>query len=142
MAKHLLRVVLLTASLGTTVVASWMVVRGASVFGGPGPFLDPTWYLVWAVQATLASVVGMVAGRSWGRESSNTSLVAMVTLAWLGELVVAALLTPVLSGDLRLFHAPWVWLVATAGPVQPLAAIVGTLVGKASIRDARTRTAA
>ena len=122
--------VALTLALGATVVVSWLAVRGMSVFTGPGPFLDTTWWVVWAIQVGLAGVVGLIVGRTWGRRSSAGRLAALLLAAWVGELLVVALLTPILSDDLRLFHASWVWLVATAGPLQPLAAIVGVLVGR------------
>jgi hypothetical protein len=135
MGRNLLRIVGLTLALGATVVASWAAVRGSSVLNGPGPWLDPSWYLVWGLQAGLAGIVGFVVGRAWGREISAVGLAVLSSLAWIGELVVVALLTPVLSDDLRLFQAPWVWLVATGGPIQPLSAFVGTLLGRASVRD-------
>jgi hypothetical protein len=135
MGRTLVRIVSLTLALGGTVVASWLAVRGVSVFTGPGPFLDSSWWVVWAIQVGLAGIVGLIVGRNWGRESSAGRLAALLLAAWVGELLVVALLTPILSDDLRLFHAPWVWLVATAGPVQPLAAIVGALVGRERARS-------
>jgi hypothetical protein len=132
----LARVAGLTLALGLTVVVSWTAIRGLSVFTGPGPFLDPSWYLIWAIQAGLAGVVGLVAGRTWGRETPGGSLVGLVMMAWAGELLVLTLLTPLLAGDgdLRPFHAPWVWLVATGGLVQPFAAALGTVVGRERAR--------
>ncbi len=135
MGRTLVRIVSLTLALGATVVVSWLAVRGVSVFTGPGPFLDSSWWVVWAIQVGLAGIVGLIVGRTWGRESSAGRLAALLLAAWVGELLVVALLTPILSDDLRLFHAPWVWLVATAGPVQPLAAIVGALVGRERARS-------
>jgi hypothetical protein len=135
MGRTLVRIVSLTLALGATVVVSWLTVRGVSVFTGPGPFLDGSWWVVWAIQVGLAGIVGLIVGRTWGRDSSAGWLTALLLAAWVGELLVVALLTPILSDDLRLFHALWVWLVATAGPVQPLAAIVGALVGRERARS-------
>ena len=68
MARTLARVASLTLALGATVAVSWTAVRGVSVFNGPGPFLDSSWFVSWAIQAGLAGVIGLVAGRSWGRD--------------------------------------------------------------------------
>ncbi len=140
MGRNLVRVILLTVSLGATVVVSWMAVRGPSVFNGPGPLLDPTWYLVWIVQGALASVVGMIVGRAWGRDTSAVVLVALVLAAWIGELLVATILGPFLSNDLSLVQGPFIWLVATGGPTQPVAAAAGALIGRALARPTTPAT--
>lgn len=131
MGKSLVRVLGITLALGATVVVSWTLVRGLSVFQGPGPFLDSSWYLIWAVQAGLAGLVGLMGGQTWGRETSGGSLVGLVMMAWIGELIVVTLLTPLLADELRPIHGAWVWLVATGGPLQPFVAVVGILVGRA-----------
>jgi hypothetical protein len=134
MGRDLMRITLLTLSIGATVVVSWMAVRGASVLNGPGPFLDTTWYVIWSIQAVLAGVVGLIAGRAWSRDASPGGLSTLVFAAWVGELLVATIIGPLLSNDLDLMHGPFVWLVATGGPIQPLAAAIGALVGWATTR--------
>jgi hypothetical protein len=129
------RVVGLTVVLGVTVVMSWVAVRG-TVLNGPGPFLDPSWFAIWTIQAALAILVGFVLGRAWWRDVSTGTRGGLVAAAWLGELIVVTALAPLLAGELTPAHGPRTWLVATGGPIQPLAAMVGMLVGQASIRAA------
>lgn len=133
-AQGWVRVVSLTLALGATVAVSWIAVRGVSVFSGPGPFLDPSWFVIWASQAGLAGVIGMVAGRAWGRETAAGHLVGVVLAAWVGELIVVTLLAPFLAGELSLVHGPAIWLAATGGIIQPLASVTGALLGKASVQ--------
>ncbi len=113
--KTLLRVVALTLTLGLTVVVSWVAVRGLSVFNGPGPFLDPSWFVVWALQAGLAAIVGFAFGRWLGTGVSSAALALLVLAGWVGELIARWLLAPFLAGELSPVHGPVVWLVATAG---------------------------
>ncbi len=128
------RVAALTLLLGGTVVASWVAVVGLGVFRGPGPFLHPSWWLTWAVQGLLAG--GLLAAIEAVRPSRDArTLAAVVVMAWIGELLVLIPLTVILSDDLRPFHAPWVWLIATGGPIQPVAALLGGLVGRRVTKD-------
>lgn len=133
--RHLaLRVIGLALALGATVVVSWIAVRGFGIWNGPGPFLDPSWFVVWAVQAVLAAIVAFSAQRV-GRSSVNGRTAAAVVLAaWLGELVALFVIAPFLAGELTSSEAPTLWLIATGGPIQPLAAMVGAWVGIASNR--------
>lgn len=118
------RTVLLTLLLGATVVVSWLGIRGLGVFNGPGPWLQETWFLIWAVQALLA--FGLVFAAEWLRPSaSRRAMVTTVLAAWIGELVVVAVMTAFLIGELEVWHAPFVWLVATGAVIQPAAAILG-----------------
>ena len=135
MGRTLIRVVGLMLAMGATVVVSWLAVRGLSVFNGPGPFLDPSWYTIWAIQAGLTGLVGLVFGRAWGPDTPGKALVGLVLLAWIGELVVVTTLAPFLAGELSLVHGPFLWLVATGGLIQPLAMILGALAGKATLRQ-------
>ncbi|MET0773015.1 MAG: hypothetical protein ABWZ82_08015 [Candidatus Limnocylindrales bacterium] len=139
MGRDMVRIIGLTLALGMTVVASWIAVLGASFLNGSGPFLDATWYVTWTVQAGLAGVVGIIVGRAWGRDTSAVALVALVSAAWVGELVVATVLGPFLSNDLDPIHGPFVWLVATGGPIQPVAAAAGAVIGRASARPRAAR---
>jgi hypothetical protein len=139
MRMDVMRAVILTVSLGGTVMVSWVAVRGTSVLNGPGPFLDPTWYAVWSIQAALASVIGLVAGRAWGGQTSAARLIALVVAAWVGELLVVTMIGPLLSNDLDVIHGPFIWLVATGGLLQPVATAVGVLIGRATLRETRSQ---
>ena len=112
-------------------VVSWLGIRGLSVFNGPGRFLDATWFVIWAVQALLAC--GLVLALEWARPSlSRRAMVGTVLAAWIGELVVVAVLAFFLVGELEVWHAPYVWLISTGFVVQPAAAIVGGLAAHGS----------
>ena len=123
------RVVVLTLILGATVLLSWVVVRGPSIFNGPGPFMHPTWLTVWILQAGMAAFVGLVAGWMWTNDMSPARLVAVVLAAWIGELLVLFAIAPILAGELTPLMAPYLWLIATGGVVQPLAVLAGAGVG-------------
>ena len=138
MGRTLPRIIGLSLALGASVVVAWLAVRGASVFRGPGPFLDSSWLLTWALQAGLAAAIGFGVGRWWGSGVSRSSLAIIVMAAWAGELVVVTVLAPFLAGELSRVHGPGLWLVATGGPIQPLAALGGASAGQASARSART----
>ncbi len=138
MGNTLLRILGLTLALGATVVVSWLAVRGASVFNGPGPFLDSSWFVIWTIEAGLAGMLGLAIGRSWGRDATSARLIGLMLAAWIGELVVASALAPFLAGELSSVHGPSIWLVATGGFIQVLAAVTGALVGKASVQPGRT----
>jgi hypothetical protein len=114
----------MTFLLGATVVASWVGVRGTGIIDGPGPWLHETWFAVWAIQALLAS--GLLVAVEWlAPSATGRAMVAMVLLAWFGELLVAAIVLPALTNDLDVIHGPFVWVVATGFGVQPAAAILG-----------------
>lgn len=131
MARTVVRIAWLTLALGATVVLSWVAARGPSVLNGPGPFLDTSWLVAWAVQAALAVMLGAVVGRSWGRQMTVAAVVGLGFAAWVGELLVAIVISPILAGELSPLNAPLVWLIATGGPLQPLAFVVGALAGRA-----------
>lgn len=81
----------------------------------------------------MRAFLGFAVGRWWLTGASAASLAILVLAAWLG-LLVASLLAPVLAGELSLVHGPYIWLVATGGAIQPMAAVLGALIGKASER--------
>lgn len=120
----LARAMLLTLLLGATVVISWVGVRGTGIINEPGPWFHATWFQVWAIQALLA--FGLLVATEWlAPSATHGTMVRMVLLAWVGELVVAAIVIPQVVGEVSVIHAPYVWLVATGFGIQPAAAIVG-----------------
>jgi len=54
--------------------------------------------------------------------------------AWFGELLVVGVIAPLLAAGVDLVHGPLIWPVATGGPIQPLAAVIGELIGKTLAR--------
>lgn len=125
----LARAVPLTLLLGATVVISWVGVRGTGIINGPGPWFHATWFEVWAIQALLA--FGLLLAVEWITPSvSRRALVTTILVAWVGELLVASLVLPVIQDDLDVIHGPFVWLVATGLGIQPAAAILGGLVAR------------
>jgi hypothetical protein len=123
------RAVPMTFLLGATVVASWVGVQGTGIINGPGPWLHETWFAVWAIQALLA--FGLLVAVEWTAPSAtDRAMVGMVLLAWLGELVAAAVIATMVVGELDVVHAPYVWLVGTGFGLQPSAAILGGLAAR------------
>jgi hypothetical protein len=56
---------------------------------------------------------------------------------WIGEGIVLTLIGGLIANELNPLNAWWFWLVATAGPMQPLVAILGGWVGRRqSVRPA------
>lgn len=125
----LARAVPMTLLLGATVVISWVGVRGTGIVNGPGPWLHETWLAIWAIQALLA--FGLLVATEWlAPSASRGAMVRMVLLAYMSELLAAAVVATAFVGELDLVHAPYVWLVGTGFGIQPTAAILGGVVAR------------
>lgn len=125
----LARAVPVTFLLGATVVASWVGVRGTGIINGPGPWLHETWLAIWAIQALLA--FGLLVATEWlAPSASRDAMIRMVLLAWIGELLAAAVVATAFVGELDVVHAPYVWLVGTGFGIQPAAAILGGVLAR------------
>ena len=125
----LARAVPMTLLLGATVVISWIGVRGTGIINGPGPWFHATWFQVWAIQALLA--FGLMVAIEWiAPSASRRAMVTTVLVAWVGELIAAAIVLSVVQNDLDVVHAPVVWLIATGFGIQPATAILGGLLAR------------
>ncbi len=124
--------VLLTLALGTTVAASWLVFGGRAAFGGPARVLEQSWPAIYGSQALLAALCGLWVGRI---EPSAVRMLTLVFGAWLGELLALTLGGNLLANELDPPVAWFYWWMATGGPLHPVAASVGGLLGWSLLRS-------
>jgi len=116
-----------TLALGFTVAISWFLFGGATAFRGPLAVLGESWPLIYGAQAALAAVVGwLLVGAV--RALTPGRLTAVIAAAWVGEWAVLFVAGTVLANELTPNVAWFFWLIATGGPIQPLAAIAGAAV--------------
>lgn len=114
-----------TLALGATVAVSWIGFGGTDAWQGPDRVLERSWAGIYGSQALLAALIGH---RLSPRIPSLLGLVAVVTGAWLGELVALTLFGNLLANEIDPTVAWVFWWMGTGGPVQPVAAVVGGLV--------------
>lgn len=124
----------LAVLLGVLTAISFYVVGGRLALQGPY-VLELMWYLIYPVEAAVVAAVMVVLGWMLGRRLGWLSLVAIVLAAWIGELLILG--SGLIADELVGFVAVYYWLLATGGPLQPIAAIVGGLVGLAVGRRGR-----
>lgn len=120
----------LTVALGGTVAVSWLAFGGTAAWNGPVRALQENWPLIYGGQALFAGVVGFVAApflaNTFGRRGAVLALLA----AWIGEFVALFVGGRVLANELVPELAWFFWLMATGGPLQPLAALVGVWLAR------------
>lgn len=93
------------------------------------------WPAIYGLVTVFAAGVGLgfgLAASSW----PSRRLAAVIVGGWLGEYLVLA--SGLLADELNFLNAAYFWLLATAGPIQPIAAWLGAAVGR---RLARQRQA-
>lgn len=123
-------VAVLTLGMGIAVTISWFAFgRGDPLGLEPEHMLTLRRLTIYGSQflAVGAFVFTLVRTRltAW----SPVTLWAAVTSAWLLEGVVLTVIGPVVANELTPAVAWYFWLVATAGPLQPVAAFVGGWLG-------------
>ncbi len=119
LARTVLAVPVLTLGLGA---AGWFVIGGPTAFGGPMPALREAWLPIYRVQSVLAAAVTFVFVRLLERVDRRR-LMLLVLAAWLGELTVLLVGGRVIANELVPEVAGLFWLIATGGPIQPIAAV-------------------
>ncbi len=125
-------VALLTLALGTSVAVSWLVFGGRAAFGGPDRVLAQSWPAIYGSQAVLAALCGLWVARV---EPSRVWMLTLVIGAWLGELLALTLGGNLLANELDPPVARFYWWMATGGPLQPVAASAGGLLGWLLLRS-------
>jgi hypothetical protein len=120
---------ILTLALGATVPVSWLAFGGRLAAIGPDRALEQAGPWIYGSQAVLAAVIGAAAALRLGRGVSVVTLILLMFGAWLGELVVLTLGGNLVANEIDPPVAWFWWLLATAGPIQPLAASAGVLAG-------------
>jgi hypothetical protein len=130
----------LTLALGASVFVAWSLALGRLAGTGLGTVLRDQPFVVLGLVALFAAAigagVGVVAARWW----SPRTIVLVLVGAWIGELVVLIVAGLLLANEITPATAPWLWLLATGGPVQPAAAVAGGWLGRWT-RRGRARVA-
>jgi hypothetical protein len=130
-------VIVMTLGMGLAVTVSWFAFGRGDSFG-----LEPldllTLRRVWIYGSQFVLIGGFLYAltRTRLQALSAVTLWASVTSAWLLEGVVLTVIgEPLVANELDPLVAWYFWLVATAGPLQPVAAFLG---GRLGLRHART----
>lgn len=89
-----------------------------------------SWYVLYPLEAVIVGGLMFALGRLLFDRLDRASLVSIVLAAWIGELVVLG--SGLIANELVGLTAVPIWLLATGGPIQPIAAIVGGLLGRRS----------
>lgn len=126
MQLHLPLVAVLTLALGLCVAASFFVVGGPVALFGPG-VIERAWPVIYPLQAVLVAVLLFVVARALRGRLAIAGLVLVIVGAWLGQWVVLA--SGVLDGEVNPGIATYYWVLATGGPLQPIAAAAGGVIG-------------
>lgn len=126
---------ILTLALGSTVAISWLIFSGTIAFRGPMRVLADRWLLIYGSQSILAALVGFTLAKTAPRTSIRR-VGFLILVAWIGEVVVLTLGGSILANELAPTVAWFYWLIGTGGPMQPIAAIVGAVIGRLPTTEA------
>jgi hypothetical protein len=104
---------------------------------GPDDMLTQQRLWIYGTQFLLIGAGLYALARTWFRRWSAVTLLASVTLAWLLQgLLLTVLGERFVANELDPPIAWYFWLVATAGPLQPIAAFIGGWLGLRRTRRA------
>lgn len=132
-------VAVMTLGMGIAVTISWFVFGRQDSLGlEPHDMLTQRRLGIYGSQFLLIGGFLYALTRTWFLAWSTVTLWASVTTAWLLEGVVLTVIgEPLVANELSPLVAWYFWLVATAGPLQPLAAFVGGWLGLRRARSAQ-----
>ena len=132
-------VAVMTLGMGIAVTISWFVFGRQDSLGlEPHDMLTQRRLGIYGSQFLLIGGFLYALTRTWLLAWSTVTLWASVTTAWLLEGVVLTVIgEPLVANELSPLVAWYFWLVATAGPLQPLAAFVGGWLGLRRARSAQ-----
>jgi hypothetical protein len=124
-----LAAVAMTFVLGfLSTAAAFFIVGGQLALQGTY-VLVREWPWIYSLVVVLAAAIGFVVG--WLRASWPRRRLAIVIVGgWLGEYLVLVVLGAVTYSEINPVAAVVIWVVATAGPAQPVAAWLGAIVGQ------------
>lgn len=123
-----------TFALGFSLATAYYVMGGREALVGPH-VLNQSWPAIYALMAVFAATIA--APLRFAVPEVNGRLVAVIIGAWFGEYLVLA--SGILADELNPANAVFYWIAATGGPIQPVAAFVGALLGGWLIRPYRRR---
>lgn len=125
-------VAVLTVGMGVAVTISWSAFfRQLDSYSLDLPaMVRPVRLMVYGSQFLLVGAMVFWLARGPFRDRSFGMLAGTLVAAWVGEGVLLTILgAPLVANELDPEIAWYYWLVATAGPLQPIAGIVGAWVG-------------
>ena len=129
-------------AMGMAVTVSWSAIgiRGEGFGLDPDSLIRPSRLAIYGIQFVLVGVIGYGVTR-WRLAGESLSRVALVmAAAWIGQgLVLTAVGEPIVANEIDPSNAWYFWLVATAGPLQPLVALLGGLPALRRPRIASTQ---
>jgi hypothetical protein len=126
-AVHAMRsIAVLTLLFGVVVATSWLPFGRRAFGGAPEAVLASAWPLVYGPLVLLTAGIGF--GYAQRRRPTWRRAAGVVIGAWLGELVVLSLAGGLLANEIGPLNAWFYWLLATGGPLQPAAGLLGVLV--------------
>jgi hypothetical protein len=130
-------VIVMTLGMGLAVTVSWFAFgRGDSYGLEPLDVLTQRRLWIYGSQFVVIGAFLYALTGTRLQAVSAVTLWASVTSAWLLEGVVLTVIgAPLVANEMDPHVAWYFWLVATAGPLQPVAAFVG---GRLGLRHART----
>jgi hypothetical protein len=112
----------LTFVLGCTTALAFYLVGGQVALNGPY-VVGYAWPIIYPLEATfVAAIVGGVAFL-FARSLDRGSVLLLALAAWIGEYFVLA--SGVFADELNPVNSVFYWLLATGGPMQPIAATLG-----------------
>lgn len=116
----------LTIAMGVAVAVSWLWFgRGDPLSLEPHHMLTVRRLAIYGSQFLGIAAFVFLMVRLQLRAWSAVKLWAEVSVAWLGQGVVLTLIGTFVANELTPIVAWYFWLVATAGPLQPIAGFVG-----------------
>jgi hypothetical protein len=130
--RQLATIGLLTLGMGTAVTISWLAFAARiQVYDfSPTTIFSVSRMAAYGTQFLLVAALVYVVARRRLPGVSFGSLIGIVTAAWVGEgLVLTIIGEPLVANELDPSVAWWYWLVATAGPLQPVAGVIGGWLG-------------
>jgi hypothetical protein len=131
-------VIVMTLGMGLAVTVSWFAFGRGDTYGlEPLDVLTQRRLWIYGSQFVVIGAFLYALTRTRLQAVSAVTLWASVTSAWLLEGVVLTVIgAPLVANELDPHVAWYFWLVATAGPLQPVAAFVGGWLGLRQTRIA------
>lgn len=123
--RILLTIAAFSLALSCTVAISWFVFGREMPIGSPLSALARPW--IYISQALMAVPIGLFAPRWVGPAATQGRMLLLIFAAWVGEPILLTALGTFVANELTPLVAWYYWLIATGGPMQPIAALVGGL---------------
>jgi len=124
--RTLAAIVVMTVALGFSTAAAFFAVGGRVALLGTS-VLSREWPAIYGLLGLFAVGVGLLFGTacsSW----PPRRIVLVILGGWIGEYLVLA--SGLLALELNPLNSLYYWLLATAGPMQPVLAWIGALAGQ------------